>query len=320
MNFYLANSFLPIKASAMAGKVDDLYIFLLISSAIGLLFSIGAMIVLVFKYKRKTAEDETANITHNHTLEFAWSFIPFVVFMVSFFWGYNVYSGIRNIPKNAYEVKVIGRQWSWEFAYKDGFSVGNELVVPVNKPIKLLMTSQDVIHSFFVPSFRNKLDVVPGKYTAYSFTANKIGTFDLFCTEFCGTKHSNMIGKITVKSQADFDMWYKKKVETEKAAGSDPVLLARKGETVYKGLCMACHSIDGTKIVGPSLKGLFGSKREFETGPSMVADENYLRESILLSTAKVVKGFGPNSTMPVFKGQIKEKDVDALIEYIKSLK
>ncbi|MEM7181178.1 MAG: cytochrome c oxidase subunit II [Spirochaetota bacterium] len=312
---------MPIKASELAGQVDDLYIFLIIISVIGIIFSIGAMIYLVYRYKRKTASDKTAYITHNHTLEFIWSFIPFIAFMAAFFWGYKVYSKIRHIPKNAYEVQVTGQKWSWSFTYKDGFTVGKDLVVPVGKPIKLLMTSRDVIHSFFVPSFRNKMDVVPGKYTLYGFKATKEGTYDLFCTEFCGTKHSGMIGSVIVKSQADFDAWIKKKVEAEKALGSDPVLLLKKGEELYtNGPCKACHTLDGTPATGPTFKGLFGKKREFFDGSSAIADENYLRESILLSNAKIVKGFGDKSSMPVFQGSYKDNEINALIEFIKSIK
>jgi cytochrome c oxidase subunit II len=322
MNFlYLANSFMPAKASTNAGMVDNLYLFLLISSFIGCVLSIGGMIYFVYKFSRKSENDKTAYITHNHKLEFLWSFVPFVVFMAAFFWGYAVYGSLRKAPKDATEIHVTGRQWSWVFSYKDGFETTNTLVVPKGKPIKLLMTSGDVIHSFFVPAFRNKMDVLPGKYTSYWFETTQEGKYDIFCTEYCGFSHSGMIGIIEVKNEADYAVWHQEMVEKAKAANTkDPIEMAKIGQELFNGRCSVCHSIDGSPKVGPSLKAVFETKREFVDGSSASADETYLRESILLSNAKVVKGFGPVSSMPVFQGTIKDSEVNALIEYIKSLK
>ncbi|MCB1155948.1 MAG: cytochrome c oxidase subunit II [Leptospiraceae bacterium] len=322
MNFiHLANSFMPPDAATYAKGLNGLYIFLLVSSFIGCVLSIGGMIYFTYKYRRKSDNDKTAYITHNYTLEFLWSFLPLVVFLVSFFWGYKVYSHMKTFPKNAYEVNVTAMQWSWSFRYKEGIETANRLVVPLGKPVKLLMTSKDVLHSFFVPAFRNKMDVLPGKYTAYWFEATQEGEFDLFCTEYCGFSHSGMIAKVVVLKQPDFEAWIKTEEEKAKMANTkDPVTLAKVGKEIFegKGACFSCHSIDGSPKVGPSLKALSGAKREFADGTNAVADENYLRESILQSRAKVVKGFAPS--MPIFQGQLKDNEVLALIEYIKTLK
>jgi cytochrome c oxidase subunit 2 len=310
--FAAGGSFMPPQATEIAGQVDNLYSFLLWSSFISCLILIGGMIFFVWKYKRKTATDKTPYISHNTFLEFLWSFIPLVFFLGFFAWGWFIYHQMRHMPDNALEVHVFGRQWSWEFAYKSGKTVGAEFVVPVNTPVKLIMTSRDVIHSFYIPSMRIKQDVVPGTYTTLSFTAEKLGDFQIFCAEFCGTSHSGMMAKMKVVTMADYEKWIQENEEG--------MTLAQKGQKYYtdKG-CVACHTIDGSPKVGPSWKGTFGSKREFDDGTSLVADENYIRESILTPNAKIVKGF-PKGVMPTFQGQLTEDQLNALIEFIKSLK
>jgi cytochrome c oxidase subunit II len=345
--FSLANTFMPVKGTDLAGRVDDLYSFLLISSLISFVILIGGMTYFILKYKRKTANDKTAYITHNTALEFLWSFIPFVIMMVIFYWGKVLYDEYRIAPENAEEIHVRGSQWMWQFTYKNGYTFGTKpektadvLRVPLNKPIKLVMSSADVIHSFFIPGFRNKQDVVPGRYSFIWFQATKLGDYQVFCTEFCGLEHSNMPATIRVMPEAEYNAWYGKYISSfdnyEKLTSIEkdeykkyypnhvPAAslggLAERGKEVFgEKACAGCHNVaNKDRLVGPTMVGLFGSKREFSEGPSVVADENYLRESILLSGAKIVKGYP--AAMPIFKGQIPDEDLNALIDYIKSLK
>jgi cytochrome c oxidase subunit 2 len=310
--FASGKSFMPPAVTGIAGQVDNLYSFLLWTSFIGCAILLGGMIFFVMKYKRRTDTDKTPYISHNTFLEFLWSFIPLVLFLVMFGWGWNIYHQMREMPENALEVHVFGRQWSWEFVYKSGKTSGSEFVVPVNTPVKLLMTSKDVLHSFYIPSMRIKQDVVPGRYTALWFTAEKLGDFQIFCAEYCGTTHSGMLAKMKVVTQADYEKWIQE--------NEDGMTLAEKGQKYYsdKG-CVACHSIDGSAKVGPSWKGIFKKEHEMDDGLKVIADENYLRESILNSNAKTVKGFG-KGVMPSYQGQLTEDQVNALIEFIKSLK
>jgi cytochrome c oxidase subunit II len=318
----LANTFMPIQGTSEAGEVDSHYAFLLISALISFIILIGGMTFFIFKYKRKTANDKTAYITHNSQLEFLWSFIPFVIMMVIFYWGKVIYDDFRTVPDDPIEIQVTGRQWMWQFKYKNGYSFGTKpsensdvVRVPINKPVKMILTSGDVLHSFYIPGFRNKQDAVPGKYSFVWFKATKLGDFQVFCTEFCGVEHSNMPATIRVMPEAEYNAWYNAFVPPPSSGG-----LADQGKELYssKG-CVACHSVDGKPGgVGPTYKGLYGSKKEFTDGSSVVADENYLRESILLSDAKIVKGYAP--AMPIYRGQLEDEEVSALIDYIKSLK
>ncbi len=321
LNISLANTFMPVEGTDLAGRVDDLYIFLLISSLISFIILIGGMTAFIIKYKRKSANDKTAYITHNNLLEFLWSFIPFVIMMVIFYWGVVLYEDYRTVPENAEEIHVTGRQWVWRFAYKNGYSFNTKPVndaminVPLGRPVKLVMTSGDVLHSFYIPGFRNKQDVVPGRYTYLWFKPTKVGQFQVFCTEYCGLDHSNMPATINVMPAAEYDAWYKGFVP-EANSGS----LADQGKAVFgeRG-CGACHHVNKEdRLVGPGLLNLAGKKREFTDGTSGIADDAYLRESILNASAKIVKDYP--AAMPIFKGQIEEEDVSALVDYIKSLK
>jgi cytochrome c oxidase subunit II len=309
----ISSSFMPAEVTKIASDVTDLYTFVVVVSAIACALIIGGMIYFVIKYRRKSANDKTAYITHNTYLEVLWSFIPLVIFLFLFGWGWKIFHEMRNVPQNVMEVHVTGKQWLWEFTYKSGRKVTNELYVPVNAPVRLIMTSEDVIHSFFIPSFRIKQDVVPGRYTALWFEAEKEGEFQIFCTEFCGTAHSTMLAKVHVLSNEEYMNW----LESDPTAGKSLAEIG-KGLLTTKG-CIACHSEDGSAKVGPSFKGLFGSDRQFDGADSVKGDENYIRESILNPKAKVVKGF-PAGVMPTFQGQIKDDEVNAIIEYFKTLK
>lgn len=309
---HAGSSFMPPQGSTMASNVDSLYWFLIIISVIASLLVICGMMWFIFKYRRKSENDKTAYITHNHLAEFLWSFIPLVLFMVAFVWGWKVFVDLRKPPEGAYEVYVKAYKWAWEFEYNNGKQSPGELVVPAGRPIRLVMTSKDVLHSFFVPSFRIKQDVVPGMYTQTWFEAPEEGEFQIFCTEFCGLNHSGMLAKVKVVSQEKFDAWLQGKA-IEKLT---PLQL---GEKLYVTRnCNGCHSTDGSIKVGPSFKGLFGKERTFADGSTTVADENYIRNSLLNPNSQVVKGFTPQ--MPTYAGQVSDEDIMALIEFIKSKK
>ena len=314
LNVAQAESFMPTPATQIAERVNSLYAFLLISSAIACAILIGGMIYFVYKYKRKSANDKTPKILHNNLLEFLWSFIPLVIFLAMFAWGWSIYHEMRQMPENALEVHVFGKQWAWEVQYKSGVKTSNLVVVPINTDVKLIMTSQDVLHSFYVPSFRIKQDAVPGRYTTLWFNSNKLGEFHIFCTEYCGTQHSGMIGTLKVVTQEEFDKW----LEEESKVSTLP--LAERGAKLFQvKACASCHSVaDKNAKVGPSLYQRWGGGGLTSVG-DIVFSEEYVRESILNPNAKIAKGFNPN-IMPSFQGQLSEVELSALIEYIKGLK
>ncbi|MDZ4725936.1 MAG: cytochrome c oxidase subunit II [Leptospira sp.] len=314
---YPATTFMPIQATEIAKEVDLLYAFLIISSLISFVILIGGMTWFLIKFKRNTADQKSAYITHNNFAEFLWSFIPLVIMMVIFYWGMVIFEKLRVPPTDiAAEIHVTGEQWAWTYKYANGkefYSSGNDpLIVPAGKATKLILTSKDVIHSFFVPAFRAKQDAVPGRYTELWFEPTHPGEFIVFCTEYCGTKHSGMMIKIKAIPSEEYAAWY----HAEKKGADTP---ADKGKVIFaQRACASCHSIDGSKIVGPTMKGLYGNNRKFADGSTAKADDNYLRESILVSSAKIVEGFPP--AMPLFQGQLNDEEIENLIEYIKTIK
>jgi cytochrome c oxidase subunit II len=339
---------LPIQGTDIAASWDHLYDFLLWLSVFFFVLVVGAMIYFAVKYRHRPGF-RPKYITGHHLLEAIWIFVPTVLLMVIFGWGYWVYHGMTQAPLDAYEIRVIGKQWLWQFQYDNGRTTVNELFAPLGKPVKLVMTSEDVLHSFFVPNFRIKQDVVPGMYTSVWFEAKVPGKHQVYCTEYCGTSHSGMLAKLVVLDEQQWQQWYSGRklgeipdaadgagqliradarkpapeltdeVRTAQARPVELSVLARQGKHFYetKG-CVACHSADGTAKAGPSFKGVYGRKVEFITGAHAVADDNYLRESIELPNARVVKGFQP--VMPAFKGLVSETEMNALIAYIRSLK
>ncbi len=314
-NLAKAQSFMPTQGTEIAKQVDNLYGFLLVTSLIACVLVIGGMIYFVWKYKRRSPNDKTAYISHNTALEFLWSFIPLVIFLAVFGWGWYIYHQMRAMPQDALEINVLGKQWAWEVEYKNGYKTVNEVVVPINQNVKILLTSTDVIHSFFVPSFRIKQDAVPGRYTALWFKADKLGDYHMFCTEYCGTSHSGMIGKVKVVTQEEFDKFL------EQGQEERFLPLAEKGKKLFAvKACASCHAVDSpATMVGPSLFKKFGSEQVMDSGAKVTVDENYLRESILEPNKNIVKGF-PKGVMPTFQGQLNENELGALVEYIKGLK
>ncbi len=309
-----AQTFMPTEGSDIATRVDNLYAFLIATSFISCAILIGGMVYFAVKYKRKSDNDKVAYITHDTRLEIIWSVIPLIIFLVVFAWGWIIYHDMRKMPENALEIHVTGRQWAWMTEYKNGVKSPN-IVVPVGRDIKIVLSAEDVLHSLYIPSFRVKQDAVPGRYTALWFKADKMGEFHVFCTEFCGTAHSGMITKLRVVSQEEFDKWLIEESEVSLLP------MAQRGAKVFQTrACASCHNVDNAAVkIGPSLHQAFGADRDLEDGEKVAVDDNYLRESILNSNAKIVKGFGPRSAMPAFQGQLSEAEVTALIEYIKTL-
>jgi cytochrome c oxidase subunit II len=291
----------------MAGNVDALFIFLLIVSGMMTLLIFICLIYFAARYRhRKGIPAE--QIEGSTPLELTWSIIPLGVFMVIFAWGAVVYFKSRTPPRDATEVYVVAKQWMWKIEHAEGQREINELHVPVGRDVKLIMTSQDVIHSFFVPAFRMKQDVLPGRYTVAWFRAIKPGRYHLFCTQYCGTQHSGMIGDVVVLEPAQYEAWM---------SGGTTGPLSATGEKIFSELgCVTCHRMDGTGR-GPNLQGVFGRPVALEDGRVVTADENYIRECILDPGAKRVKGFQP--IMPTFQGLVSEEQVNALVAYVKSL-
>ena len=306
---------LPEQAAENVHLVDDLYNFVTLLSIVGFFGLMGVMTYFIIRYHR-SQNDKSAYIPHNALAETLWTVIPTIIFLGIAFWGLWAYFEKERIPENAMEIGVVGKQWQWEFTYKKGnleANVSDVLYVPVNTPVVLNMTSTDVLHSFFVPSFRIKRDTVPGMRTRVTFTATKKGDFKVYCTEFCGTAHSKMRATVRVVSEERFNRWLTR--EIKEANISDPVEL---GFRAFSRNCSTCHSAGTDTIIGPGLEGLWEKKREFENADSVVADAEYIRESILNPNAKVVKGFP--AKMNSFSGLLTEKEIDNLIEYIKTLK
>jgi len=299
----------PERASTMAERVDALYFYLV---GVSVFFSALIFLLILYfaiKYRRRSEAEQPALIHGSMVLEVTWSVIPLILTMAMFSWGAVLYFQMFRPPSDALEIAVVGKQWMWKIQHPTGQREINELHVPQGRAVKLTMTSEDVIHSFYIPAFRVKMDVLPGKYTSLWFEATQIGEYHLFCAEYCGTKHSLMIGKVVVMEPAEYQNWLSGAPpgETMEAAG------ARLFEQYQ---CNTCHA-PGTGTRGPSLVGVYNTRVRLTAGQTVVADEAYLRESILNPKAKTVAGF--QDLMPLYQSQISEEGVLQLIAYIKSL-
>jgi cytochrome c oxidase subunit II len=297
----------PQQASTMAGNVDALYIFLLIVSGLMTLLIFTTLIYFAARYRQRPGV-KAEQIEGSNKLEITWTVIPFFVFLAIFGWSATIYFKSRTPPRDSTEVYVVAKQWMWKIEHAEGQREINELHVPVGRDVKLIMTSQDVIHSFFVPAFRMKQDVVPGRYTVAWFRATKPGTYHLFCSQYCGTQHSGMIGDVVVMDPAQYEAWM---------SGGSTGPLSVTGEKIFAELgCSTCHRMD-SQGRGPNLQGVFGHPVMLDDGRVVTADENYIRECILDPGARRVKGFQP--IMPTFQGLVSEEQVNALVAYVKSL-
>jgi cytochrome c oxidase subunit 2 len=300
--------FWPESASSAAGNVDALYIFLVVLSAF-MSIAIFITIIVFAIHFRRYKHPEAEPVEGSTILEITWSVIPLGIFLFIFAWGAMIYFQERTPPRGAAEVYVVAKQWMWKLQHPEGPREINELHVPMGRDVKLIMTSQDAIHSFYVPAFRIKQDVLPGRYTTIWFRATKPGTYHLFCAEYCGTSHSGMIGDIVVMEPAQYQAWVQ--------SGGAFLSLAANGQAIFQQLgCPACHKAE-TQGRGPTLIGVYNRPVQLEDGRIVTADENYIRESILAPNAKIVSGFKP--IMPVFQGLVNEEELNALVAYVKSL-
>ncbi len=300
---------LPENASTYAGDVDALFYFIYWVSVVLFILVIGAMVYFAYKYRRRSEADRPQPIKESKLVEASWVVVPTILVAIVFTWGFQVFIKMGVAPPNAYEITVRASKWNWLFEYPNG-ARSNELHVPVSRPIKLKMSSIDVLHSFFVPAFRTKQDVVPNRYTYVWFEATRQDTFQVMCTEYCGQQHSTMLSQVVVQSQGDFNTWLAENLIDESATP------AERGELLYNQQgCFACHSLDGTTGSGPTFQGLSGSQRAFTDGTTATADANYLREAIINPAAQVVQGFAP--VMPGQYGTtLTAEEIDALVAYI----
>jgi cytochrome c oxidase subunit 2 len=290
------------------------YVLLIASAFIALVG--GFIFYFALKYHHSVRADRSRPVFFSLPLELAWTAIPLALTLSIFIWGAKLFIAMREPPPDALEVYVVGKQWMWEIQHAEGRRELNELHVPVGRPVKLLMTSADVIHSFFVPAFRVKQDVLPGTYTTEWFEAAAPGRYHLFCAQYCGTEHSAMGGWITALAPADYQRWLAGGAEASEAVPA--ATMAETGSRLFQRLaCASCHR-EGGAGSGPALAGVFGRKVALEDGGSAVADETYLRESILRPNSKRVKGWAPR--MPTYEGQLDEAQLLQLVVYLKSLK
>jgi len=310
----LHDFFLPKQGSTLAPGIDNLILFI---TGINIFFFVlvaGLVVIFITRYRRRSENDITPHITHHAKLEVFWSVFPLVILIIVFFWGFHGYMRSQIAPGNSMEIQVTAKKWVWQFEYPDGMRTLNELHVPLNKPVRLIMSSEDVIHSFFVPTFRVKQDVVPGRYTELWFQPTIHGVHQLMCAEYCGKGHSDMLAKISVDDEKTYEKWL---LEGDESMKTMP--LPELGKMVYENRgCATCHSIDGSRSQGPSWKGIWGESAKFQDGAAAPVDANYVRESVLEPQKHVVQGFEP--VMPTYKGMLREREILGVIEFIKSLK
>jgi cytochrome c oxidase subunit 2 len=299
----------PEQASVFAKDVDALYFFIL--AVCGFFALVVAVSVTYFglRYRRTHSGQVGARIEGSLPLELLWSVIPTVIAMVMFGWGASVYYHLRRPPAEAIRIYAVGKQWMWKFQHLEGQREINELHVPSGRPIRITISSEDVLHSLYFPAFRTKMDAIPGRYTELWFEAQTPGTYHMFCTEYCGTSHSAMIGSVTVLEPTQYQAWLQ--------GGGMEGTLAQRGARLFNDqTCSTCH-LDNGRGRGPSLRDIVGTTVRLQDGATAVVDDGYLRESILNPQAKIVQGFQP--LMPSFQGLISEENLVALIEHVKSL-
>ena len=300
----------PPSASTVAVEMDLLYAFIVAVCAFFTVLVAALVVYFAVKYRRRHPDDVGADIHGSLSLELTWTFIPFVLSLVMFAWGASLFFRLATPPPNAMELFVVGKQWMWKVQHPEGVREINEMHVPIGRPVRITLGSEDVLHDYSIPAFRVKMDVVPGKLTTLWFEATVPGRYHIFCAEYCGTKHSGMIGEVVAMQPQDYEVWL--------AGGRSTGTAVQNGERLFSDLtCITCHKADSTGR-GPSLLGVFGSQVELSNGRTVTADENYLRESIMNSQAKIVKGY--QGLMPAFQGMVSEENLMQLIAYIRTLK
>ena len=301
--------FFPQQASEQAGQVDAIYFFMVAVTAFFSILIAALIVAFAIKYRRRHRNEVGYAIHGSLALELLWTVIPFFIVMVMFVWGAKVFFDLYRPPVGAMEVFVVGKQWMWKVQHMDGQREINELHVPVGRPVRLIMGSEDVLHSYYIPAFRVKADVIPGRYNELWFTAKQAGTYHLFCAEYCGTKHSGMIGSVVAMEPQDFQAWL--------AGGGASESPVAAGEKLFNDLaCNTCH-MDQSQGRGPSLTGIYGNPVQLQSGSTVIADDAYIRESIVNPQAQIVAGYQP--IMPTFQGLVSEEQLLQLIAYVRSL-
>jgi len=310
---------LPTDASVTTRNIDWVWEFMLWMSLLALLAIFVAMVHFCTKYRAKSRaanEPVEPSAEHNTALEVAWSVLPLFVMIALFVLGFKGFVDLRTAPRDSMELHATGQKWKWTFDYKcpSGNLTDDVLHVPLDQPVRMIISSVDVLHALYIPAFRTKMDAVPGRYTDLWFQATKPGEYPVFCAEYCGTAHSDMLTSVVVHPAGEYERWLDNTCkESDKETG------APRGQKLYeKQGCSTCHSVDGSAKIGPTWKGLWGSSETLADGANQKVDENYLRESMLDPNKKVVKGYAPS--MPTYQGKLSDKDIDGLIEYIKTLK
>ena len=309
----------PKQVSSFAHDIDNLFFFIFYASVVLFLIVVIGMMYLAIKYRFKKGDEVrlTSSLDHNTFLEVLFFVIPLILVTITFVWGIRSYLNMVIVPDDAIEIKVTGQSWFWTFDYPEGGSTLNELVVPVETPIKIVLSSTDVLHSFYIPVMRAKMDVLPNRYNVMWFDANQAGEYEIFCTEYCGTGHSNMNAKVIVMPQKMYEVWL-----AEAGSADDDLPLEELGAKLYsKKACNTCHTLDGTALVGPSYlqtSQMWGQERVFDDGSSAIIDENYVRSSILEPQIQIVEGY--QGVMPTYQGLLNDRELDALIAFLKTLK
>jgi cytochrome c oxidase subunit 2 len=310
----LGSFWMPRQSSTIAQEIDTAWYivyWLDVAMFIGLM---GAMFWFMYRYRKRSNKDKVSNITHSTRIEIVWTVIPTILVLGLFVVGLRGFFMASIAPAESIEIRTTAEMYMWTFTYPNGNVTVNELIVPKGKPVRLIMSSKDILHSFYVPEFRVKQDVVPGMYTTLWFEATEKRETILFCTEYCGVGHSDMQAKVRVLEQPEYNFW----VENGRTPDEKPLPPAELGKKLFASRsCITCHSLDGSRIQGPTFKGLFGRTETIADGSSIKVDENYIRESLLEPTKKVVQGYP--AVMPTYKGLLKETDIDALIAYIKTV-
>lgn len=303
---------MPPQASTTASDVDFVFYFVYWIAVFFFLLIVGLMTAFIFLYRKREGHQVEPSKHHNTTLEITWTVIPLILVIIIFIYGFKTYMDISEIPANTIDIRVTGQKWDWFFQYPNGH-LDNQLHLPVDTPIKLTITSEDVTHSLFIPAFRLKMDAVPGRYTYAWVRATEVETYPIYCAEYCGTKHSDMVTEVIVHEPGGYEKWLEDASNLLKRM--TPV---EAGQYLVKRRCSQCHSIDGTIIEAPSFLGIYGKQETMKDGSTITAEDNYIRESILEPAAKIVRGF--ENIMPTFQGKLSNDEIAAIIEFLKTLK
>ena len=309
---------MPPSASTVATEMDLLYWFIVAVSAFFVVLVAALVLIFAIKFRRRHPDEVGADIHGSLVLELSWTIIPFILAMIMFVWGADLFFRLARPPVDSMDIFVVGKQWMWKVQHPSGVREINQMHVPINRNVRVTLGSEDVIHDYSIPAFRVKMDAVPGKLTTLWFQATVPGTYHLFCAEYCGTKHSGMIGEVIAMRPEDYEAW----VSAGGTVNTGPTLApAEAGRELFTGqlACATCHREEGGGL-GPPLGGAFGANVTLADGRTVVRDDNYLRESIVNPSAKIVRGFPSPSLMPPFQGQVTEEQLMQLLAYVKSLK